>query len=88
MVYICTMNTFGRALKDGREKRQLSMREVAERASLSPQTILRAERGDFVRFEIAMTLTDALKMKPPEQKKLMSKWVDDEVARYRKLKKS
>lgn len=81
------MNTFGRALKLAREKKQLSMRAVALSADLSPQTILRAERGEFIRFEVGLQVADALKLPATETKSLMSRWVDDEMKRYAKNKR-
>ena len=78
------MNTFGTALQKQREEVQLTLRDVAERAKVSPQTVHRAEHGKFVRLEVALKLMDAVKFKGPPAEATLMKWVKDEVARHKK----
>jgi hypothetical protein len=78
------MNTFGTALQKRREEMQLTLREVAGKTKLSPQTVHRAEQGKFVRLEVALKLMDAVKLKGESSTKVLMSWVKDEVARHKK----
>jgi transcriptional regulator with XRE-family HTH domain len=47
-----------------RESKVMSQRELAAKAGVSPATIVRAERGEVIRFVTIRRLADALGVSP------------------------
>ena len=67
-------------LRELREAAMLSQRDLAERANLSPTTIVHAEAGQDVRFVTVRALAEALGVEPAELAKPARKAPKDAAA--------
>lgn len=70
---------FGKALHDARKKLGFTFRDVEEKTKLSRQTVLRAERGFFVSFDVAIRLFDVLNIKGKASDELLEQYLKEHV---------
>lgn len=73
------MSKFGTTIREARKNKGMTLREVAEKAKVSHQTVLRAERGHFISLEIIVKLFDVLRIRGPGSSDLLQQYVREHL---------